>query len=131
MQKFILTILSVFYLLSASGATVYNHYCMGSLVDVSTSQSQDENCGNCGMDKSQNSENGCCSDTHEFTLSDNEQQLFQGLKVQITSPVVMLSVIFLNHLYEVQPSLSSLITSADSLYPDQRPIRILHCTYRI
>lgn len=44
------------------GATLHLHYCMGKLADWGIGQNDSKICGNCGMDKSEEKDNGCCKD---------------------------------------------------------------------
>lgn len=65
MRKFVVTILAVVYLSSASGATVHLHYCMDRLVGWGLWHSDSQTCGKCGMDKRQTKDSGCCKDEHK------------------------------------------------------------------
>ena len=62
MKKLTTFILAIIYFSFSSGATVYAHYCMGEFVSFSFSDSQNQSCQNCGMDK-HSAENTCCKDT--------------------------------------------------------------------
>lgn len=70
MKKFVITILAIFYLGASSGATVHLHYCMGQLIDWGISQSENEECANCGMEKG-NSEDCCKEQEHKITVKDS------------------------------------------------------------
>lgn len=65
MKKLVVTILSFLYLTSTIGATVHFHYCMDKLVDSGLWHNNDKQCGKCGMEKSQENDNGCCKDEHK------------------------------------------------------------------
>lgn len=62
MKKFIIILLTTFYLGVSSGATVHFHYCMGELMNWSLTHDTASKCSNCGMEKG-NSKN-CCKDEH-------------------------------------------------------------------
>ena len=74
MKKFILSILSVVYLLSITGATVHMHYCMGKLADWSLWKSKSPVCSKCGMEKKQNEGNGCCNDIQKLVKVEHDQK---------------------------------------------------------
>ena len=71
MKRFLVTVLSVLYLVSAMGATVEIHYCMGKSVGANFVHKDDDTCRKCGMSKSETK--GCCEDKHEtFKTSDHQ-----------------------------------------------------------
>ena len=41
------------------------HYCMGRLVDLSITVDDSERCPECGMDKEDEEQKGCCKDEHQ------------------------------------------------------------------
>ncbi|WP_420988913.1 HYC_CC_PP family protein [Chitinophaga sp. CC14] len=55
-------ILALFYLCFTNGVTVYQHYCMGELENVSIFHGGDSSCIKCGMKKHTATNNGCCKD---------------------------------------------------------------------
>ena len=69
MKKFVTAILAVLYLGTSTGATVHMHYCMGKLADWGLGHNKSKTCGNCGMEKSEEKDNGCCKDEHKFVNS--------------------------------------------------------------
>lgn len=90
MKKLITTILAIVYLGTFTGATVHIHYCMDKLADWGWNQEeQNETCGNCGMEKSSNEDNGCCKDEHKFIKNDFDhktvQSSFQFIQVLATA----------------------------------------------
>jgi hypothetical protein len=74
MKRFLVSILAVLYMVTASGATVHLHYCMGKFVDASFVGDNDEEheCSSCGMTKKQ--KKGCCKDEHKVIKTDPSQQ---------------------------------------------------------
>jgi hypothetical protein len=62
MKKFVVLILAFLYLSASVGATVHLHFCMNKLVEGGLWHNNDKTCGKCGMEKSQEKENGCCKD---------------------------------------------------------------------
>ncbi len=64
MKRFIVTILTVFYMAGAMGATVHLHYCMGDFVNASLIHHDEHKCDKCGMTKKSDN-NGCCKDEHK------------------------------------------------------------------
>lgn len=66
MKKLFISIFAVVYLAIASGMVMNIHYCMGKVASVSFTHEEDqkdENCGKCGIDKT---ENHCCTDDVQF-----------------------------------------------------------------
>lgn len=78
MKKFITAILAVLYLGTSSGATVHMHYCMGKLADWGLGHKESKTCGNCGMEKSNEKDNGCCKDEHKFVKSSSDQKVVES-----------------------------------------------------
>ncbi len=74
MKKLITAILAVLYLGTSTGATVHMHYCMGKLADWGLGHNKSKTCGNCGMEKSEEKDNGCCKDEHKFVKNDTDQK---------------------------------------------------------
>lgn len=87
MKKILVAILSVFYLLSTSGFTVYEHYCMGELANASLSDntSDDGSCSKCGMEKKEGTGNDCCQDEHKFVKTDDQNA---GVKLIINTSFI-------------------------------------------
>lgn len=50
------------------------HYCMDKLVDSGFWHNEDKKCGKCGMDKSQEKENGCCKDEQKQVKVETEHK---------------------------------------------------------
>jgi hypothetical protein len=74
MKRFLVSILAVLYLATASGATVHLHYCMGKFVNASFvgEHGEDHECSKCGMTTKQ--KKGCCKDEHKVIKTDPSQQ---------------------------------------------------------
>ncbi len=85
MKKVIVTILSILYLASTTGASLHMHFCMGKLADWNIGQNKSETCSKCGMDKSDEKLNGCCKDEHKFFKNVTDQKIsetgFQLIKL--------------------------------------------------
>lgn len=77
MIKLITAILAVLYLGTSTGATVHMHYCMGELADWGLGHNKSKTCSNCGMEKSDEKDNGCCKDEHKFVKNDTDQKTAQ------------------------------------------------------
>lgn len=94
MKKIILAILAVVYIGTSTGAMVNMHYCMGKLADWGLGRNTSKTCGNCGMKKIAEKDNGCCNDKYQFFKNAADQQItVAGL---LTTPVdiVVLPVSF-------------------------------------
>lgn len=71
MKRILVTILSVLYMISATGATVHIHYCMGEFMDAGFSHDAEGNCAKCGMKKSISK--GCCKDEQKTIKASDHQ----------------------------------------------------------
>jgi len=49
-------------------------------------------CGNCGMEKSEEKDNGCCKDEHKFVKNDNDQKTAEALVITFASQVIDLPI---------------------------------------
>lgn len=88
MKKIIFFILTLAYITSTSGATIYLHECMGKVIDWNLHANGDK-CENCGMHK--NKADDCCKDivkvyklqtAHSIPASD-----FHFYSTVVTAPV--------------------------------------------
>ena len=78
MKKFVAGILAIFYLSTSTGASVYMHYCMGELADWGLGKNKSKTCGECGMEKSDEKDNGCCKDEHKFVKNTTDQKVVES-----------------------------------------------------
>jgi hypothetical protein len=78
MKKILAAILAVIYLGTSTGATVHMHYCMGKLADWGLGHNKSKTCGECGMEKSEEKDNGCCKDEHKFVKNDGDQKIAEA-----------------------------------------------------
>lgn len=92
MKKFVAAILAVLYLGTSTGATVHMHYCMGKLADWGLGHNKSKTCGNCGMEKSEEKDNGCCKDEHKFVKNDNDQKTTESFVTNFSLQVIDLPV---------------------------------------
>ncbi len=74
MKKFLVAILAILYLGTTTGATVHIHYCMGKQAGWSLTHEENKKCGRCGMEKSGDEPNACCSDEQQFFKNDKDQK---------------------------------------------------------
>ena len=54
------------------------HYCMGKLADWGLGHNKSKTCGECGMEKSEEKDNGCCKDEHKFVKNDGDQKIAEA-----------------------------------------------------
>ncbi len=78
MKKILAAILAIIYLGTSTGATVHMHYCMGKLADWGLGHNKSKTCGECGMEKSEEKDNGCCKDEHKFVKNDGDQKIAEA-----------------------------------------------------
>lgn len=74
MKKFLTVILALVYMSTSTGANIHMHYCMGKLADWGLGHNKSKTCGECGMEKSDEKDNGCCKDVHKFIKNDTDQK---------------------------------------------------------
>ncbi len=78
MKKVLTVIIALLYLGSSTGATLHMHYCMGELADWGWGHKESKTCGNCGMEKSSEKDNGCCKDEHKFVKNSSDQKIIES-----------------------------------------------------
>jgi hypothetical protein len=101
MKKFMVAILALLYIGTFTGATLHMHYCMGQLADWGLGQNNSKTCGKCGMDKSEEKDNGCCKDEHKFIKNITDQKTveagFQFLQlIAVALPVSFVEIPLVN-----------------------------------
>jgi hypothetical protein len=70
-KKVLLTIITLAYLVTTTGASIDMHYCMGKMVEWGFGQKNSNKCSKCGMtDKA-----GCCHDQHKNFKLDKDNKL--------------------------------------------------------
>ncbi|MEI2749767.1 MAG: hypothetical protein V9E88_13540 [Ferruginibacter sp.] len=132
MKKLITAILAVLYLGTSSGASIHMHYCMGKLADWGLSHNKSKTCGNCGMEKADEKDNGCCKDEHKFVKNETDQKTAESVILNFTLPVVDLPVSF----FSISEHIISSITEEYPLChaPPRScglPVYLLNRTFRI
>ena len=75
MRKFFISILALVYITSSIGATIHLHYCMGELANWDIGQNISKTCAKCGMEKTDNENNGCCKDEKKFVKIITDQKI--------------------------------------------------------
>lgn len=105
MRKIIIAIAAFFYLSASSGFTLHLHYCMGKLADWGLWNNDAKTCGGCGMEKSDEKDNGCCKDEHKFVKNSTDQKIAES-SVQLSGMMAMAILPVNAELY--LPTISSL-----------------------
>ena len=54
------------------------HYCMGEMADWGLGNNKSKTCGKCGMEKSEEKDNGCCKDEHKFVKNTTDQKIVES-----------------------------------------------------
>lgn len=132
MKRILLTLLAIFYLGIASGATVHFHYCMGKLVSWGLEKETDKICDLCGMPKSENKKNTCCKDVEKQAKVEKSQNASQTVyKFDQLSTAIVQPELYITY----QASIPVKITreALSNAPPDGRdiPVYLKNCTYRI
>lgn len=132
MKKIIVAILALLYITTSTGATIHMHYCMGELADWGIGHNDSKTCGKCGMDKSDEKDNGCCKDEQKQVKLETDHQkagLVGFIKI-LAAPVISTPVPDFNF----KPFLQ--ITESDTTCyapPDigYLALHVLHCVFLI
>ena len=128
MKKFFLGILTMMYMMTASGIGVDVHYCMGERVGVELyGPTPDGKCGKCGMKEKKS---GCCQDQHKFyKLSDSHKNVNNTLSFAGAG----ISVVSLGSIFQSRPPVQIVTVEVAEYSPPYHtgpsPI-ILHCIFR-
>ena len=90
MKKFVAVILALVYIGTSTGANIHMHYCMGNLADWGLGDNKSKTCSKCGMEKSDEKDNGCCKDEHKFVKNSSDQKIAEtGLQMmQLASTAI-------------------------------------------
>jgi len=66
---------------------------MGKLADWGLGDNNSKTCGECGMDKSDEKDSGCCKDEHKFVKNDGDQKIAEAgfLMMQLASVALPVS----------------------------------------
>lgn len=131
-KKFLTAILALLYFATSTGATVHMHYCMGKLVENKLWHSKAEKCGQCGMTKSPQKDNGCCKDEQKRLKIEKEHKVTEtvipGIEAaSLAFPVSYIEgpAIALSSITEENPTSNAPPRSSES------PIYKRNCVFRI
>ena len=132
MKRLLLTLLTVFYLGTSSGAVVHLHYCMGELVNLSLTKSEQSTCGLCGMTKTESSKNSCCKDDSKQAKLDQSKKTNQLVYSFKQFPATVISS-FKSDVYHLALLTQQVKTVYGNAPPERLsvPVFIRNCTYRI
>lgn len=110
MKKIIIAILAILYIGSSAGASVHMHYCMGKMADWGIGHIDSKTCDNCGMEKTEKTDNGCCKDEHKFfkddsaqKIAENNMQMLQLLSIALPPSYIVLPVVDFPSVTEENP----------------------------
>jgi hypothetical protein len=68
MKKLLYSIITMIYLLVATGIGINVHYCMGEIASVEFHENESKSCNKCGMEERKG---GCCSNEKQFYKYDD------------------------------------------------------------
>jgi len=128
MKKALASILAIFYLTSALGATIHLHYCMDKLINWSLLKGEGDKCGKCGMEK----DGGCCKDEDKVIKNNADQNIAESAvqSIQVLSTAALFA--FIN---TSENRFSSFIERHPICHAppliNAREIYILNCVFRI
>jgi hypothetical protein len=133
MRRLFFAILAIIYLVATTGATLHMHYCMGRLAGTGLWKDDSGHCGLCGMEKTDDDDNGCCNDTQEDVKIQVDQQHVAGDAFHFEQPFT--DIIFNHPFYHPQ----AFIAIGDKVQPvshapprsPQQPPYLLFRNFRI
>lgn len=132
MKKIIVAILALLYITTSTGATIHMHYCMGELADWGIGRNDSKTCGKCGMDKSDEKDNGCCKDEQkEIKLkTDHQKAGLIGFINSLAVPAIFTPVPDFNFqpFLQITESFSTCHAPPDI---DDIKLHVLHCVFLI
>lgn len=132
MKRTLLTLLTIFYLGIASGASVHFHYCMGELVSWGLKKEAGKTCDLCGMPKDHSKKNNCCKDVEQQAKVEKSQKAGQTVyKFDQQSTAIVQPLLFIT--YQVAIPVKITREALSNAPPDGRdiPVYLKNCTYRI
>lgn len=83
MKKLFVLIVCIVYLAVSSGVIINLHYCMNRLASADFFDTQEKQCGKCGMDI--HDSDGCCRDEVQFLKMDDDQRTSAALSFELAS----------------------------------------------
>lgn len=132
MKKILLTVLAIFYLGIASGASVHFHYCMGELVSWGLAKETAGTCDFCGMPKTEGKQKSCCKDIEQKTKVEKSQKAGQTIyKFDQQSTTITLPELYANYKALIPVKITR--EALSNAPPDgwHVPVYLKNCTYRI
>lgn len=94
MNKFLLTILGILHFVTSTGINMHIHYCMGKTAYLGLGHNQSKICGICGMEKSDEKDNGCCKDEQKFVKNENDQKNVESFNITYNLVIIDLPVTY-------------------------------------
>jgi hypothetical protein len=133
MKKVLVTILSLIYLITSTGATIHMHYCMGRLVEwgLQYDSKKKDKCSNCGM-KNSVSKKGCCKDEQKHIQIEKDQKgsAFQYNFNKQLDVLSSYSIAECTLVYLISPVLEYTTTHAPP-FKEKAPLFVRNCIFRI
>jgi len=127
MKKFILAILSLVYLATASGVVIGTHYCIGRIADASYTYSDNDKCSKCGMDN----KNGCCHTEFKIVkLTDDQQQAKADINFDQTAIALVHFSLSLLQPVQAAGTPNAIILHSPPEWPDS-PLYLSNSVFRI
>jgi len=132
MKRILLIILAVFYVGVSNGATVYFHYCMGELVQLGITESQQDGCDFCGMPPQEAGKKSCCKNETKLVKVDDSQKIAQShFQFELASVIIPNNIPWLTR--DISIPLQSNKDALSNAPPEGLtvPVFIRNCTFRI
>lgn len=115
---------------STTGATVYMHYCTGTLVDWKLNEKDLERCGNCSKEKE--SKNDCCKDEIKVLKIDEADRHPEASDNQLSFKDVILPIAYFAIKHQIFPiSDKKFLPEYFAINRTVPDLCVLHCTYLI
>ena len=129
MKKFLVTILTILYLTTSTGAVVHLHYCMGKFISWGLKDVTNHNtCAKCSMEK----KNRCCGDKKIIVKGDKDQRNFEVFPTPLKAPVTIIHHFYSDYTFNYLSKKVEVISDNNPppCHADV-PIYIYNCTFRI
>lgn len=131
MKRMTAFILLLLYLGTSTGASMHFHFCMGEMASSSLWGGDKKKCGKCGMEKEEDSANGCCRDEIQWIkLNDDQKTSVPASEIPKPFPEPK-NPVLLSYVLTTLEELPILLYSTAPLRSVQLPTFLLNCVFRI
>ena len=128
MRKTIYSIITMIYLLVATGVGFNVHYCMGEISSVEFHDSEKKKCDRCGMEER---EGGCCNNQKQFYKYDHFSKTHDGLSFPFSDIEIPVPFLWKPNVLEASTIASIHCFNTDKPDPGGPPIYLRNNVFRL